>query len=149
MQYALFIFDRQVRAFGDAGQRLIRHVKGGIVGVGGTGSIVAQELAWLGVQDFVPIDGKVLDDTNLNRVVAAEHGDIGKPKVELCRRLIRRINAPAEVDPVFDSVLSRIRLVAQRTPSFRSSASSRTGARSLRAQCRIRETSTLRRRRCV
>ncbi len=99
------IYDRQVRAFGAAGQRMIYRMKIGLVGVGGTGSIVAQELACLGVQDFVLIDGKTLDDTNRNRVISADQGDIGKPKVELCRRMIRRINAEAEVDPVVGSVL--------------------------------------------
>ena len=100
------IFDRQVRAFGAAGQRLIARTKFGLVGVGGTGSIAAQELAYLGVRKFVLIDDKALDETNLNRVVSATQGDIGTPKVELCQRLIHRINDQAEVDAVFGTVLN-------------------------------------------
>jgi molybdopterin-synthase adenylyltransferase len=100
------IFDRQVRAFGAAGQRLIARTKVGLVGVGGTGSVAAQELAYLGVRKFVLIDDKVLDETNLNRVVSAMQADIGTPKVELCQRLIHRINDEAEVDAVLGTVLN-------------------------------------------
>lgn len=99
------IYDRQVRAFGAAGQHLISRTKVGLVGVGGTGSIMAQELAFLGVQNFVLIDDKKLDYTNLNRVVGAEKEDIGRAKVEISQRLIMRVNAQAQVDPVRGSIL--------------------------------------------
>src|SRR5262249_14063423 len=47
------IFDRQVRALGGDGQRLLGGLSVGIVGLGGTGSIAAEQLAHLGVQRFV------------------------------------------------------------------------------------------------
>src|SRR5260221_4063323 len=42
------VFDRQVRAFGPAGQRTIGRMRVAIIGLGGTGSIVAEQLAHLG-----------------------------------------------------------------------------------------------------
>jgi hypothetical protein len=78
-----------------------------IVGCGGTGSIVAQELAYLGGRSFFLIDPDRLTKTNLNRVVGALPADVGRPKVEIARRMIRRIAPRAEVRVVKDDVLKR------------------------------------------
>ena len=61
--------DRQVRAFGPEGHKRIASSRVAIVGLGGIGSIVAQQLAHLGVQDVVLIDDDPIEDTNLNRLV--------------------------------------------------------------------------------
>ena len=96
------IFERQVRAFGAAGQRLIANFKVAIVGLGGIGSIVAQELAYLGTRHFVLVDPKNLAITNRNRVVGSKATDIGKPKVEIARRMILSVDESAQVDPIHD-----------------------------------------------
>lgn len=96
------IFERQVRAFGAAGQRLIANVKVAIVGLGGIGSIVAQELAYLGIRHFILVDPKNLTITNRNRVVGSKATDIGKPKVEIAKRMILGINESAQVDSIND-----------------------------------------------
>jgi hypothetical protein len=62
------VYDRQVRAFGRDGQILINNARVGIVGIGGTGSPVAEQLVRLGVGDIVIIDPDVYDDTNVTRV---------------------------------------------------------------------------------
>jgi len=89
--------DRQVRAFGARGQAIISRITVGIIGLGGTGSVAAQQLAHLGVQRFVVIDPDVVDVTNLNRLVGAAHSDVGHAKVEVAARQIRKINPAAEV----------------------------------------------------
>ena len=55
-------YDRQVRAFGPAGQDLITSTRVAIVGLGGIGSIVASELAHLGVRDIVLIDDDKVEE---------------------------------------------------------------------------------------
>lgn len=65
------IYDRQVLAFGLAGQAMIAQTKVGIIGVGGTGSAVAEQLVRLGVKDVVLIDPDQLDPSNLTRVYGA------------------------------------------------------------------------------
>jgi molybdopterin-synthase adenylyltransferase len=97
--------DRQVRAFGEAGQRAVQAMRVAIVGLGGTGSVVAQQLAHLGLSRFLLIDPQPLEDTNLNRVVGALPSDIGRPKVAIARRMIRRIVANAQVQAVQGNVL--------------------------------------------
>lgn len=100
-------FDRQVRALGGVGQSMLASLRIAIVGLGGTGSMVAQQLAYLGCQKFVLIDPQALDDTNLNRVVGAYLGDVGKPKVEIAGRMIRWIRPEASVQELREDVCDR------------------------------------------
>src|SRR3989442_14326016 len=47
-----------------------------IVGLGGGGSHIAQQLGHLGVGEFVLIDPDVVEDSNLNRLVGATQQDV-------------------------------------------------------------------------
>lgn len=87
----LEIYDRQVRAFGSSGQQALQRLRIAIVGLGGTGSLVAQQLVHLGVRHFILVDPDVLESTNLNRVANAMPGDIGHPKVEIAARYINAV----------------------------------------------------------
>lgn len=89
------LYDRQVRAFGEEGQSRLARMRVGIVGLGGTGSVVAQQLAHLGVGAFLLMDPDVLERSNRNRVVGARPGDVGRPKVEVARDMILSINPDA------------------------------------------------------
>lgn len=92
------LHERQVLAFGEEGQRKIASVKVAIIGSGGIGSHVAQQLAYLGVLDFTIVDPDLIEDTNLNRLVGAMPTDIGKPKVNVMERMIHAItNNKADV----------------------------------------------------
>jgi molybdopterin/thiamine biosynthesis adenylyltransferase len=93
-------FDRQVRAFGAEGQAAIAALKIGIVGLGGTGSVTAQQLALLGVRDFVLIDFDRVDKTSLNRLVGATRGDIGMDKIEVAKRQILEIDPDSSVEMI-------------------------------------------------
>ena len=93
-------WDRQVRALGRKGQAAIQGARVAIVGLGGTGSVVAQQLAYLGVSDFTLIDPDVVDETNLNRLVGATPSDVGLPKTEIAKRLIQAASPDASVSVV-------------------------------------------------
>ena len=97
-------WDRQIRAFGAKGQVAVQASRVAIVGAGGTGSVLAQQLAHLGVTDFVLIDPDVVDETNLNRLVGAKPSDVGVPKTTVASRLIQKINPKASVRPVRSDV---------------------------------------------
>jgi hypothetical protein len=92
--------DRQVRAFGPDGQRALQRLHVGIVGLGGTGSIVAQQLVHLGVRDFVLIDPDVVEETNLNRLANAAPTDVGKAKVDIAARYIKSVAPDARTNCV-------------------------------------------------
>jgi len=98
-------FDRQVRVFGEVGQRRLRTMRVGIVGLGGTGSVVLEQLSHLGVGQFLLIDPDIVERTNLNRLVGCSESDISKPKVDVAAAHAKRINSTIRVETIFGSVL--------------------------------------------
>ena len=104
-------FHRQVLAFGERGQARLRALRVGIVGVGGTGSHVVQQLGHLGVRTFLLIDPDVVSSTNLNRLVGATSSEVGMPKVVVAERLLKRLNPDVNVTAMRAD--ARDRLVAQ------------------------------------
>ena len=77
------IFDRNVRAFGAAVQETLGDLRIGIVGCGGTGSAVAEQLVRLGVRHLILIDPDDLSESNLTRVYGSHMLDVGRPKVQV------------------------------------------------------------------
>jgi ThiF family protein len=102
-------FDRNERFFGKEGQEKIASTHVALVGVGGLGTHVAQQLALLGVGELGLIDSEELDATNLNRYVGARYDDPipGTPKVDIGERLIKSISPDIQVTKVFDSLVSQ------------------------------------------
>ena len=92
------LYDRQILAFGTSGQNVLQMLRVGLVGLGGTGSAVAQQLAYLGVTQYTLIDRDDVDFTNLNRLIGAGAEDVGKPKVSVARRMISTICPNSEID---------------------------------------------------
>lgn len=97
-------YDRQIRAFGASGQQVIQQLRVAIVGLGGTGSVLSQQLVHLGIRDFLLIDPDTLELTNLNRVVCAREEDVGRPKVDLARRYIEGFSSRAKVQSIVGDV---------------------------------------------
>ena len=96
-QYIPQLYDRQVRAFGEAGQCLIQSLTVAIVGLGGTGSVAAEQLAYLGVKQFILIDPDEVEFANLNRIVGATASDVGRSKVDVATDQILRIAPESSV----------------------------------------------------
>ena len=72
----------------------------GIVGLGGGGSHVAQQLAHIGFLNVHLYDGDKAEVSNLNRLVGASYDDVAKntPKVEIAGRLMYSINPEIKVE---------------------------------------------------
>lgn len=98
-------YDRQVRAFGRDGQACLSEAAVAIVGLGGTGSIVAHQLAHLGVGRLLLIDHDVVDATNLNRLLGATPSDVGKRKVDVACAAVQAINPEAHCETVAGDVV--------------------------------------------
>lgn len=92
-------FDRQIRALGPTGQRNLSALRVGVVGIGGTGSQVVQQLAHLGVRDFVLVDDDHVEQTNLPRLAGAAWWDalLRRKKTAVARRTIRRLAPRAKI----------------------------------------------------
>jgi molybdopterin-synthase adenylyltransferase len=98
-------YDRQIRAFGIEGQQMLRSTKVAIVGLGGTGSVVAQQLAHLGVSHFVLVDPDTVEESNLNRLVGASLADVGSNKVAMAKRQIMVIQPQARCIEVVGDIV--------------------------------------------
>ena len=90
-------FDRNIRAFGGAIQDMLGDLRVAVVGCGGTGSAVIEQLVRLGVRHLLLLDPDTLTESNLTRVYGSFTEDIGKLKVEVSADHVRRIAPDAEV----------------------------------------------------
>jgi molybdopterin/thiamine biosynthesis adenylyltransferase len=101
-------YDRNIRLFGEDGQRKLRQTNVVMIGVGGLGSPLVQHLALLGIGGITPVDDEELDETNRNRFVGARYDDPvpGSPKVTIAARLVREIDPQIAVTPVQASLVS-------------------------------------------
>jgi molybdopterin-synthase adenylyltransferase len=84
---------------GPDSESVLENVRAGIVGLGGGGSHIAQQLAHIGVGRFVLSDMDRYEDKNHNRTVGGMASDIDKrtPKVRIAERTILAINPQADV----------------------------------------------------
>jgi len=113
------VYARQVLAFGEDGQRFLSNLRVGIVGVGGTGSCVAEGLARLGAEDFVLIDKDVMEPSNITRMFGTYRADASghdpHDKVALIKRNIENIQPSARVVAVRADALSSRALISLKT----------------------------------
>lgn len=93
-------YARHMALFGARGQERIAATSAAIVGLGGLGCHVAQQLAYLGVVEFVLVDADRVSTSNLNRLVGAGPADVGAPKVNAASRTIQGIQPDAKLDAV-------------------------------------------------
>lgn len=90
-------FNRQ-SFLGEEAQNIFSKVKVGVVGLGGGGSHVIQQLAHLGFKRCRAFDGDYIEDSNLNRLVGGTVRDTsGKtPKVVIAERIVKSLNPDAD-----------------------------------------------------
>jgi proteasome lid subunit RPN8/RPN11 len=91
------VFDRNVRAFGGPVQAALGQLTVAVVGCGGTGSAVAEQLARLGVRHFILADPDKLSASNVTRVYGSTPDRIGDPKVDVVGDLIASIAPDADI----------------------------------------------------
>lgn len=110
------VYDRQARAIGRDGMERIHGLRVGVVGAGGTGSAVLEQLARLGIRDITVIDPDVFEESNLSRVWGSLPEDVrtNRPKVDILARHLRAISPSVSVrtiqaDITRQSVLGELR----------------------------------------
>jgi len=99
-------FDRQLRVLGREGHEFLLGLRIGVVGVGGLGSHVIQQLIHLGVGRILAVDPDRVSTTNMSRLVGASHLDarLRRPKTRVAHRLARHVGGPSRVIEVNSSV---------------------------------------------
>lgn len=89
-----------VSVWGAEAQGILTRTRFGIVGLGNVGTIVAEALSRLGVQDIVFIDHDVIEQRNLDRTLGAESvdADVGVLKVHNAHRLTEHSHTATAFD---------------------------------------------------
>jgi hypothetical protein len=80
-------------------EELISRCTVGVVGLGGGGSHIIQQLALIGFQRYVLYDDDVVEESNLNRLVGAKSADAlaQTPKLQLAKMMIYGLQSTATV----------------------------------------------------
>lgn len=81
---------RHFPVWGYVGEGRVRAARVGVVGLGGGGSHVAQQLAHVCVRELVGVEGDIVEDSNRSRMVGTERGDVGKKKLRAMKRVVRK-----------------------------------------------------------
>jgi molybdopterin/thiamine biosynthesis adenylyltransferase/proteasome lid subunit RPN8/RPN11 len=89
--------DRQIRAFGELGQRLLARLRVGVVGAGGTGSATFEQLVRAGFKEITVIDDDAISGTNLTRIHESGRDDVDRAKVEVMEQAAARIGLGTNV----------------------------------------------------
>ncbi len=76
----------------------LKNARVAVFGVGGVGGFVVEALARSGVYNIDIIDKDTVDISNINRQIIADFETIGRPKVEVMKERILRINPEANVN---------------------------------------------------
>lgn len=88
---------RNADAWGLEGQARLLGAWAAVVGLGGTGGLVAELLARAGVGTLVLVDGDAFEESNLNRQVLSSRACLGRHKAEVARERLREVNPHVEV----------------------------------------------------
>ncbi len=99
-------------------QEVIRTSRVAVLGVGGLGGPLAENLVRAGCQDVVICDIDVFDESNLNRQICTIE-DIGKRKIDVMETFLRKIDPELAIKKFFkitknniDKVLEGVKVVA-------------------------------------
>ncbi|WP_379878714.1 ThiF family adenylyltransferase [Lacibacterium aquatile] len=100
-------------AFGEMAPELGR-LRAAIIGVSGTGSIVAEQVARLGFGQTILIDFDQMEAKNLNRILNSTLDDArtNRPKVDMMAAAIASYRGPGVAVPVAASIASREGILA-------------------------------------
>jgi len=92
-------YDRQIKLdeVGFSGQEKLRNASVLIVGVGGLGCPAAQYLTGAGVGKIGLVDHDKVSITNLHRQVLYDEFDVGRPKAQVAKEKLQRLNREIEL----------------------------------------------------
>lgn len=84
---------------GPNSDQIIQSTTVGIIGLGGGGSHIIQQLAHIGFQNYVIYDPDIVEESNLNRLVGATEKDVRKhrQKIKVAERGIKRLQPRASI----------------------------------------------------
>lgn len=97
-------YQRNRRIISVEGQLALFRSTVAVIGCGGLGGYVIEELARLGVGRIVAIDPDVFEEHNLNRQILSRPGSLGTPKVGAARLRVNEINPAVTLVPIQEAI---------------------------------------------
>ncbi|MHB1407736.1 MAG: HesA/MoeB/ThiF family protein [Desulfitobacteriaceae bacterium] len=91
-------YRRNAQTISPANQDKLKASTVAVIGCGGLGGYIAEELARLGVGHLILIDGDKVEASNLNRQLFATEKAVGTPKVEAARARLQEVNSEVKLD---------------------------------------------------
>ena len=99
------LFGRNILAFGGEIQHAIGELRIAIVGCGGTGSAVAEQLVRLGARHFDIYDTDVLSISNVTRVYGSKPSDVELKKVDILGKHLLEIAPDSTINRIDGNIL--------------------------------------------
>lgn len=99
---ALYARHLRLPELGLEGQKKLKAAKVLVVGAGGLGSPLLLYLAAAGVGRIGIVDGDRVDHSNLHRQVLYTTEDVGKPKVQVAKERLQKLNSHIKIDVFFE-----------------------------------------------
>ncbi|MDO4502683.1 MAG: HesA/MoeB/ThiF family protein [Coriobacteriia bacterium] len=92
-------YDRNHQALSDDDCRVLSCAQVTVVGCGGLGGYVAEQLARLGVGRLRLVDADVFQESNLNRQLFCTEQTLDAPKVQVAAQRLAAVNSQVQVEP--------------------------------------------------
>jgi hypothetical protein len=93
-------FAANEQVFGSGTTRSLSKLRIAVVGCSGTGSVVIEQLARLGVANLVLVDHDRIEARNLNRIINAKKSDLGRFKADVIKAAIESHNIGTKVEAI-------------------------------------------------
>lgn len=90
-------YERNYKTISHEDQKKLAESTVAIVGCGGLGGTMAEELARLGIGRLILVDGDVFEESNLNRQLFSTENNIGEKKVEAAGKRLKAVNSEVKL----------------------------------------------------
>ena len=94
-------YERNIPSLTLEESELLRTKTVAVIGCGGLGGYIIEQLARLGIGMIRIVDGDVFEESNLNRQLFSDVNVIGKPKTEVSRARIAAVNPDGLVQSLY------------------------------------------------
>ena len=94
-------YERNIPSLTKEESQLLRTKKVAVIGCGGLGGYIIEQLARLGIGTIRIVDGDVFEESNLNRQLFSDVTVLGKPKTEVSQARIAAVNPDVQVEALY------------------------------------------------
>ncbi len=99
-------YARNKQTISEDEQVILSQVKIAVIGCGGLGGYIAEQLCRLGIGELTLVDYDVFEESNLNRQILANTGNLGQFKVEEAGKRLHLINPSTKLNLIRDKFSS-------------------------------------------